>query len=220
MRKKQSGLSLIVVMVMLGVIFLMSAITAQVSLLTERASRNDRDRQIAYQAAEAALADAEIDLMGVDGTKTFTLKRCDVRSVNTGDQTPLGTNPTYFVDGCGNSTTLKTRGRCLLNESSTPLYRSIDFVVTNDTARRYALVGEFTNRTATFAVGPGTSAGVPRYIVEIVDHEPWSSTNSKPPEISGRYQAFLITGVGFGTTFDTRIVLQALIFKPTPTPGC
>jgi type IV pilus assembly protein PilX len=59
----QRGVSLIVVMIMLSAIFVIVAFGSRLTLLGEKSARNDRDRQIAFQAAEAALSDAEVDLM-------------------------------------------------------------------------------------------------------------------------------------------------------------
>lgn len=58
------GASLIVSLLMLTVILLLGISTTQITLQSEQASRNDRDRQIAFQAAEAALIDAQMDLEG------------------------------------------------------------------------------------------------------------------------------------------------------------
>ncbi len=62
--KYQHGASLIVSLLMLTVILLLGISAAQITLQSEQASRNDRDRQIAFQAAEAALIDAQMDLEG------------------------------------------------------------------------------------------------------------------------------------------------------------
>jgi uncharacterized membrane protein len=60
--KRQRGASLIVSLLMLIVVLMLSISLAMVSLQGEKASRSDRDRQIALNAAEAALKDAEMDI--------------------------------------------------------------------------------------------------------------------------------------------------------------
>ena len=55
-KRPQKGLALIVVLGMMSVVFVVSAISVRLTLLAERSARNDRDRQIAFQSAEAALA--------------------------------------------------------------------------------------------------------------------------------------------------------------------
>lgn len=56
----QTGATLITVLVMLLLILMLGLAAAQIALQGEKAARNDRDRHIAFQAAEAALLDAEI----------------------------------------------------------------------------------------------------------------------------------------------------------------
>ncbi|RQO33665.1 pilus assembly protein [Herminiimonas sp. KBW02] len=58
----QTGTTLITVLVMLLLILMLGLAAAQIALQSEKAARNDRDRHIAFQAAEAALLDAEITI--------------------------------------------------------------------------------------------------------------------------------------------------------------
>jgi hypothetical protein len=60
--RRQDGAALIVSLMMLIVVLILSIALATVSLQGEKASRSDRDRQIALMAAEAALKDAEMDI--------------------------------------------------------------------------------------------------------------------------------------------------------------
>ena len=71
---RQNGASLIMVMMILIVVSLLGVSGAQIGLMSERGARNDRDIQMAWQAAEAALIDAEFDmtcLMGKTGLHFF-----------------------------------------------------------------------------------------------------------------------------------------------------
>jgi type IV pilus assembly protein PilX len=133
---KQGGASLIVVLIMLSAIFILVAFGSRLTLLGEKSARNDRDRQIAFQAAEAALSDAEIDIMGPNSATNSRV--CDVHSRKVD----------LFTDGCGNTTL--DRGLCATNTSATdPLFKSIDFEDTSNT-RRYASLGDFTGRNVGF----------------------------------------------------------------------
>ncbi len=60
----QRGMALVFVLIMISIVFVIAAVSSRIVTLGERAARNDRDRQTAFQAAEAALSDAEIDIMG------------------------------------------------------------------------------------------------------------------------------------------------------------
>lgn len=216
--RRQRGMALIIVLGMMSVIFVIAAISVRLTMLSERSARNDRDRQIAFQAAEAALADAELDIMGPNSAGN---KRCSIRSNHLEG---------YFVTGCGTSTTDKTRGLCEMNPATaSPLYTQINFEETTDSSRRYATFGEFTGRSANFkdqAAG-GMSARTPRYIIEVVNYVATVQAVPNPvptgfvavPEAGLSEQAFLITGVGYGTSDNTKVMLQAMIFKPLSTPG-
>lgn len=211
--RSQQGLALIVVLGMMSVVFVVAAISVRLTLLAERSARNDRDRQIAFQAAESALADAELDIMGPNNAAN---KRCEMKADNAG--------PKFSDSFCGNSTTDKNRGLCG-NESATvtePFFRKVNFEETSDTSRRYVILGEFTGRSATFTIAGsgGLSAQVPKYIIELVDHIPPVSANGKSAEATKPTKAFLVTAVGYGTSVNTKVMLQATIFKPLPTPGC
>jgi type IV pilus assembly protein PilX len=64
MLRHQRGASLLIVLLMLVVVMLFGVSAAQLTLMNEKSSRNDRDRHIAFQAAEAGLRDAERDIAG------------------------------------------------------------------------------------------------------------------------------------------------------------
>lgn len=59
---RQQGVALIVALVFLGVLALLGVTIARNSSMEERMAGNTRDRDLAFQAAEAALKDAEADL--------------------------------------------------------------------------------------------------------------------------------------------------------------
>lgn len=66
---KNRGASLIVVLILLVIVTGLGLGAIQISMMGEKGARNDRDRQIVRQAAEAALMDAEFDIRG-PGTAT------------------------------------------------------------------------------------------------------------------------------------------------------
>lgn len=65
----QSGSALLTTLMLLTICMLLGATTANMTLMQEKASRNARDRLLAFQAAEAALADALHDLHTGRGTR-------------------------------------------------------------------------------------------------------------------------------------------------------
>ena len=60
---RQSGVSLVVVLLLLVIVSMLGIASMQIAMMGERGARNDRDMQIAWQSAEAALVDAETTLL-------------------------------------------------------------------------------------------------------------------------------------------------------------
>jgi type IV pilus assembly protein PilX len=58
----QRGAALLIALLMLVVLLMLGIAAVRIGLQSEKISRNWRDRQIAWQAAEAALLDAEYDV--------------------------------------------------------------------------------------------------------------------------------------------------------------
>lgn len=61
-RHRQSGISLVVVLVFLVMLSLLGVTAMRTAGIEEKMSGNERDRQLAFEAAEAALRDAERDV--------------------------------------------------------------------------------------------------------------------------------------------------------------
>lgn len=200
--RQQQGISLIVVLILLSAIFIVAAFGARLTILGEKASRNDRDRQIAFQAAEAALADAEIDIMGPNEATNSRVCKMD------GSQIDL------FIDGCGSTDT--DRGLCATNSSTTTqIYKTIDFEETGS-SRHYVTLGDYTGRSVGFSTDSSAlPAKAPRYIIELIPYNHVAGANA-----SQRKSAFLVTSVGYGLNDKTQVMLQSVIFKPEQTPGC
>ena len=65
--RRQSGVALLVCLLMLIMVMLLGVSAAQLSMQGEKAARGERDREVAFQAAEDALADAERDIQAGGG---------------------------------------------------------------------------------------------------------------------------------------------------------
>ncbi|MFA6068986.1 MAG: PilX N-terminal domain-containing pilus assembly protein, partial [Janthinobacterium sp.] len=66
-RVRHGGATLVYVLCLLVIILLLGISAAQMALQGEKAARGERDRQIAFQAAEEALVDAQNDIEGLPG---------------------------------------------------------------------------------------------------------------------------------------------------------
>lgn len=188
MRRGQRGASLVVVMLVLLVVTVTGIAGARLALLGEMSARHDRDTQIAFEAAEAAIIDAENEIDGVASSGCTALRA--TKFLASGFVVPAAT--------CANTTA--ERGLCAPPDSSTakPVWVTVDFLDNSSTAGT-AEYGSFTCRT--FDAGSGVKAArPPRYVIERVPDK----TPGKPAD------AFMyrITAMGFGPRIDTRTVVQ------------
>ncbi|VTU33754.1 Tfp pilus assembly protein PilX [Variovorax sp. PBS-H4] len=194
--QRQRGLSLIVVLLILVVISILGVGSAQIALQGERSARNDRDMQLAWQAAEAALQDAEFDIHG-PGTNN--------RSAFFGSlQDTSG-----FVTNCGtqgSGSSFNALGLCALVMSGTPAWLNVDFTVT-DTSARTVKFGTFTGRS--FAASDSGTRGIepyqaPRYVIE-----PIPDPGNRDLSSTASY-VYRVTAMGFGPRKDIQAVTQII----------
>lgn len=188
----QQGASLLVSLLMLVAVLLLGLSAAHLSLQGERVSRNDRDHQIAFQAAEAGLLDAETDIENSidEHSRSFLFAR-DSRQ--------------GFQDGCGIGTYLGLCNRA--EHGATPVWQTVDFLDTSDKARSVAY-GHFTGQT--FQTGHGSLPGKPpRYIIELMSY----NGEGEGTSIEDMTYFYRVTAIGFGVRDTTQIVLQTFYRK-------
>lgn len=210
----QSGASLIIVLLILIVVSILGVGGAQIALMAERGARNDRDMQIAWQAAEAGLIDAEVELtsgaasdarpamFGLIGVSS------PIRYVQ-GEKVSIAN----FVDGCGTSTSVnaaaqRTWGLCALPAltASKPAWLTVDFTNTSNTARTVP-VGTFTGRSFTTGTTGVRPSKAPRYIVELI---PDQGAASRDKTTSDTKYVYRVTAMGFGPRDDIQAVAQMI----------
>lgn len=185
----QRGVTLIVVLLILVVVSVLGVGGAQIAMMSERGARNDRDQLLAFQSAEAALVDAELDI-------DPAVNAANVRkSVFDGKSTI-----SFPSAGCGTSG--NAQGLCATPPiSGKPLWLVADFTDTSSSAPTTAF-GTFSTR-AFAAGGVGVQpAKAPRYIIEPITVQSGDPAN---PDILYR-----VTAVGFGPRVDIQAVLQML----------
>ena len=211
----QRGASLIVVLLILIVVSILGVGSAQIALMAERGARNDRDLQVAWQAAEAALVDAEIDIttpaanasapatargvvfgMGVVGTPARNVQSEKVNINN-------------FVNDCGDSIStglggVKTWGLCSLPITGKPAWLRVNFSDTSSSAHTVPF-GTFSGRgyaTGNIGVQPTRP---PRYIIEAIRDEGAASRDKTAQDPKFIYR---VTSMGFGPREDIQAVMQ------------
>ncbi len=190
--RRIGGLALIVVMVVLVIASLLGIGSIQLSMMTERGARNDRDGQLALQAAEAALLDA---LQDIDGAPAVA-KRAPVFASGSLLNFELGC-------GVGGSRT----GLCLQTTNGKPVWQTVDLAEDE----RTVAFGRFTGRT--FAAAGSSDRGLmpaatPRYIVEALEDKDLFSDLTKPSAL-----VYRVTAMGFGSRRDIQAVVQVVYRK-------
>lgn len=212
-RLRSRGFSLIVVLLMLLVVTVLALGAAQTSLVSERGARNDRDTEVAFQAAEAALLDAESDVLGPNDNARQRLCLFSSRDI------------AAFAAGCGAGG--DRQGLCApVEPGSEPAWTSADFSADAGTSVAY---GAFTGQTY-LGGGGGAAASrragalparAPRYIVEAVrSHGGWQADQLQSASAEGARYLFRVTAIGYGAREETQVVLQTTLFKPAASPGC
>lgn len=141
----QRGISLIIVMIFLVILSVLGISAMQTSTLGSRVARNEADRTLAFQAAEAALRDGELDIKNLKADNTACVAAasgCRVLNINRGDG---------FSSAC-------TLGLCDSRAFTTPVWEDTAKWTTTGDSVAY---GAYTGAVSLPVVGQQ-----PRYILE------------------------------------------------------
>jgi type IV pilus assembly protein PilX len=183
---QQRGAALIVTLLMMLVVVMLSMSGIQVAWQGEKGARGDRDRYVAFQAAEAALMDAQKDIE--------TSFRQTLFAQGGGEG---------FSDACDSKGVELYLGLCKpADPQGVPVWGEIDFLDAEKS--RSVPYGRFTGQQ--FQAGAGlVPAMPPRYIIEQLSHV---ETESAPATVFYR-----ITALGFGMRGSTQVMLQ-VFYRP------
>lgn len=190
---KQSGFVLVTAVMFLVVLTILALSIMGTGTLEERMAGYARDRQLAFQSAEAALREAERDIL----------------YGNRGIIGEMG-----FVDGCSDD------GLCKPKKTGRPIWGDLE-ISTNPGYAAW-MKGDNTNavkstKYGTFSAPPSPIlndvAAQPRYIIEVL-----KVMSSGTSLVGGTGPAsstivYRVTAVGFGRQVTTRVVLQGL-YRP------
>lgn len=186
----QHGVALLVALLMLVAVLLIGASAARMAWQGEKAARAERDRHVAFQAAEDALADAEREIEAGPGWSA--------RSALFAPDSVAG-----FEDGCGAGIDSANLGLCArAADGAPPVWQTVDLGA-DDAAARSVPYGRYTG--AAMETGQGfLPFKRPRYIVEQVPYRVPGEEASGAP----RY-FYRVTAIGFGARQSTEVVLQS-----------
>lgn len=207
----QGGASLVVSMVFILVLAFLGLAAMRNSTLQERMANNMRDRNIALQAAELALRDAERDLAALkaDGT-TFCAAGTTVGTTScrpAGERaTTLANRADFWVWGPAMTpywTPSCNHGQCYDNSAA-------GVPVWDETAANWSPQPGSTGTKSTIAYGTYTGATAlttvpiqPRYIIE-------AFTEFDPYGTGSKRMTFRITARAVGQNPNTVVVLQSV----------
>lgn len=222
-QRRQHGITMVMALLMMIVVMLIGASAAQLALQGEKAARGERDRQLAFQAAEDALADAEHDISGQPGSGGPAAGAG--RSAMFGDDAgPV------FAAGCGAGGGSGSGGgggggsgaeggdayagpaQGLLAHAAgnaAPAWQSVDLSGAEDGGQCSVPYGAYT--AAAMQTGQGFQPFQrPRYVIERLPcHLPGEdATAAAAPQYCYR-----ITVMGFGAKPGTEVVLQTVFRK-------
>lgn len=190
----QQGMVLMAALLVMVMLLLMGVSGARIAIQGERSARGLRDRDVAMQAAEDALADAERELAGgaSDAARNALLAATDA-----------------FVAGCGDGAAGPDLGLCQADDSDTaPAWQQVD-IADASAASRSVPFGHYTG--AEMETGEGfLPFRKPRYVIEQLP------LPSGAP--AGAGHLYRVTAIGFGAREGTEVVLQST-YRPAPKPG-
>jgi type IV pilus assembly protein PilX len=196
-RRRQEG-SLLVSAAMLLLTLMLAIGAVQIAIQGGKSARNERDRQIAFHAAEAALLDAELD---IEHSPDSARSRSHIFS----SKSALGF-PREGEPGCNDGTSKLYLGLCRRAiDGAPPVWQTVDFADSGASSRAVSY-GRFTGKS--FQTGGGAlPSKPPQYIIELFSY-------NKPGE-SADWPTYMyrITAVGFGTRETTQVALQTFYRK-------
>jgi type IV pilus assembly protein PilX len=221
---RQRGIVLLLSLLMLIAVMLIGASAAHMALQGEKAARGERDREVAFLAAEDALADAEREIQGgamaapVAGVGALA-GAARLTVVERGAMFGPDAGPGFAADcggaggvagidgGGGADVTQGLRMRAASN--ATPVWQSVDLSGAEDAGLCSVPYGAYTG--AAMQTGQGfLPFQKPRYVIErLLCHQPGEdATAAAAPEYCYR-----VTALGFGPKPATEVVLQSVYRK-------
>jgi type IV pilus assembly protein PilX len=199
MAARQQGIALLISLMLLILVMLLGVSAAQLSLQGEKAARGERDRDVAFLAAEDALADAELDIQGGPEGKGDPARAA-----------AFGPDAAAFAAGCGGAAAAAAGLHARAAVGAPPVWQRVDLSGTEDGGACTATLGAYT--AAAMPTGEGfLPFKKPRYLIERMEcHLPGDDASAGAPP---RY-CYRVTVIGFGAKPGTEVVLQSVFSKP------
>ena len=210
MADRQRGITLVMALVMMIAVLAIGISAAELAWQGEKASRAQRDRHVAFQAAEAAVDDAEKDIQGSAASPAAAARN--------GLFAPASASALDGAAGFAASCTSApspesdvSRGLLARAQGNVkPVWQVVDLSGTEDGGACSVPYGGITG--AAMETGQGfLPFKRPRYIVERMEcHQPGEDASAGA---ASRY-CYRVTAIGFGAQPATEVVLQSVFRRP------
>jgi type IV pilus assembly protein PilX len=199
MAARQQGIALLISLMLLILVMLLGVSAAQLSLQGEKAARGERDRDVAFLAAEDALADAELDIQGGPEGKGDPARAA-----------AFGPDTAAFAAACGGADAASAGLRARAAAGEPPVWQQVDLSGTEDGGACTATHGTYT--AAAMPTGEGfLPFKKPRYLIERMECRlPGDDASAGAPP----HYCYRVTVIGFGAKPGTEVVLQSVFSKP------
>lgn len=224
LRQRQGGVVLIVALLFLIMLTMIGTAAVNMSTAEERMARSNRDYNVALQAAEAALRDAQADVLNT-GPWAQPVKRISGQS---GFNNVCTLGMCRVQVGVGNRVWEQASGAWLTNLTSLDKSRMIGTHTGNYrlATNKYpdeavaAQAQDTNNVIAPVPVPPSLKVGgvtrQPRYLLEVMpDDRPGQriSAQALGGYNTGLEFVYRVTSIGYGSDASTRVMLQ-MMYKP------
>jgi Tfp pilus assembly protein PilX len=193
---RERGAALLTALFVLLALTIIAMSAAQMAAGAEKSARIQRDRHLAFQAAEAGLLDAERDIEG-------GADPASPRAALFAGGSALG-----FAEGCGEGAANSNLGLCAYVPLA-PGWQSAGLAGAAGGAATTPY-GKFTGAVLPVGAG-GLPARAPRYVIELM---PSVSAGEDAGQRTGNL--YRITAIGFGARDNTHVVLQEFYRKVAP----
>lgn len=193
---RQTGATLVVALVMLLVVTMIGVTSMRSATLEERMSGNFRDYQLAFEAAELALREAERTVANLPPFNPGSFSStCAGGMCFTGDYDPNDPNSACRFDG---------------DEDIVWSDTSTDYNVwaSDNTPKKYMEATKLADNVSQ----------EPRYIIEFRCHSPTAPNPSTVAYVDSGWKAewgetYRITAIGYGGSVNARVMLQSTYVK-------
>ncbi|WP_020410260.1 pilus assembly PilX family protein [Hahella ganghwensis] len=201
---KERGSALIISLIFLVLLTIVGLSASNMSNMEERMTANFRDHELAFQAAEAALVEAE-KWVGSNGTSFALTDMYTTSASNSTSTCSTTTSANCFTQNCDG-------GLCFTGTfpaSGTPIS---DCTVGSDNPWEDWALWDDANKVKTVGTDIDTAFIQAKYIVEFRCFFPLDPSNAEPDPNNYNEWApgFRITVLASGSTADSKIMLQSI----------